>query len=47
MVIPLVATLTKMGSTLTVDFTGTAPQIRGFKNSSLANTYSAVYAGIA
>ena len=30
-----------------VDFTGTAPQIRGFKNSSLANTYSAVYAGIA
>jgi N-methylhydantoinase B len=32
---------------LTVDFTGTAPQIRGFKNSSLANTYSAVYAGIA
>ena len=47
MVIPLVATLTKMGSALTVDFTGTAPQIRGFKNSSLANTYSAVYAGIA
>ena len=46
-VIPLVLTLTKQGSALTVDFTGTAPQIRGFKNSSLANTYSAVYAGIA
>jgi N-methylhydantoinase B len=47
MTIPLVATLTKQGDTLTVDFTGTAPQIRGFKNSSLANTYSAVYAGLA
>ena len=46
-VIPLVVTLTKSGDRLTVDFTGTAPQIRGFKNSSLANTYSAVYAGIA
>jgi N-methylhydantoinase B len=45
--IPLVLTLTKQGGALTVDFTGTAPQIRGFKNSSLANTYSAVYAGIA
>ena len=47
MVIPLVLTLTKKSSSMTVDFTGTAPQIRGFKNSSLANTYSAVYAGIA
>ena len=46
-VIPLLLTLTKQAGTLTVDFTGTAPQIRGFKNSSLANTYSAVYAGIA
>lgn len=45
--IPLVATLTKKGERLTVDFTGTAPQIRGFKNSSIANTYSSVYAGIA
>jgi N-methylhydantoinase B len=45
--IPLVATLTKSGDRLTVDFTGTAPQIRGFKNSSVANTYSSVYAGIA
>jgi len=40
-------TLTKRGDRMTVDFTGTDPQIRGFKNSSLANTYAAVYAGIA
>lgn len=46
-VIPLVMTVTKTGGAMTVDFTGTAPQIRGFKNSSLANTYSGVYAGIA
>ncbi|WMY10923.1 hydantoinase B/oxoprolinase family protein [Paraburkholderia phenoliruptrix] len=31
---------------LTVDFTGSAPQILGFKNSSLANTHSAVYVGL-
>jgi N-methylhydantoinase B len=31
----------------TVDFTGTHKQIRGFKNSSLANTHSAVYAAFA
>ena len=30
-----------------VDFTGTDPQMRGFKNSSIANTTSAVYMGIA
>ena len=47
MVIPLRLGLTKTAATMTVDFTGTAPQIKGFKNSSLANTYSAVYAGIA
>ena len=40
-------TLTKTGDAMTVDFTGTDPQIRGFKNSSLANTYSAVYAAVA
>ncbi len=45
--IRLVTTITKAGDKLTVDFTGTAPQIRGFKNSSVANTWSAVYAGIA
>lgn len=37
----------KIGGKLTVDFTGTDPQIRGFKNSSLANTHSAVYAAVA
>ena len=31
------------GDEITVDFTGTDPQIRGFKNSSVANTWSAVY----
>ncbi len=35
--------VTVTGDRLTVDFTGTCEQIRGFKNSSLANTYSAVY----
>ncbi|MFO0292156.1 MAG: hydantoinase B/oxoprolinase family protein [Rhodospirillales bacterium] len=47
MEIPIRATLTKSGDRLTVDFTGTHPQIRGFKNSSLANTTSAVFAGLA
>ncbi|BCH12352.1 methylhydantoinase (plasmid) [Mesorhizobium sp. 131-3-5] len=32
--------------TVVVDFTGSADQIRGFKNSSLANTYSAVYVAL-
>ena len=45
--VALCLTLTKRADRITVDFTGTDPQIRGFKNSSLANTYSAVYAGIA
>jgi N-methylhydantoinase B len=40
-------TVTVAGDRLTVDFDGTSPQIRGFKNSSLANTYSAVYAALA
>jgi N-methylhydantoinase B len=31
---------------MTFDFTGTDPQTRGFKNSSLANTHSAVYAAV-
>jgi len=31
---------------LTVDFTGTHAQIKGFKNSSIANTYSAVYTAL-
>ncbi|MDH3739388.1 MAG: hydantoinase B/oxoprolinase family protein, partial [Alphaproteobacteria bacterium] len=39
--------MTVAGEEMTVDFTGTDPQMRGFKNSSLANTYSAVYMGLA
>lgn len=32
---------------MTVDFTGTDAQMKGFKNSSIANTHSAVYVGVA
>src|SRR5262249_46774438 len=39
--------VTSDGRTLVCDFTGTDPQLRGFKNSSLANTHSAVYLAIA
>lgn len=39
--------ITVAGSDVTVDFTGTDPQIRAFKNSALANTHSAVYIGLA
>ena len=35
--------LTVAGDRVTLDFSGSDPQIRGFKNSSLANTYSAAY----
>jgi N-methylhydantoinase B len=34
--------ITISGSDITFDFTGTSPQIKGFKNSGIANTYSAV-----
>jgi N-methylhydantoinase B len=44
--IPIKVALTIAGDQLTVDFTGTADQIKGFKNSSLANTYSAVYTAL-
>ena len=44
--IPIRATITVRGDRMTVDFTGSHPQIRGFKNSSLANTYSGVYTGL-
>ena len=37
------AAVTVAGDAVTVDFTGTDPQIRGFKNSSVANTHAAVY----
>ncbi len=40
-------TLTVAGEHLTVDFTGTDPQMKGFKNSSIANTWSAVYTALA
>ncbi len=39
--------LTIQGSALTADFTGTDPQISGYKNSALPNTFSAVYAALA
>lgn len=32
--------------TMTLDFAGTSPQIRGFKNSGIANTHSAVYCAL-
>ncbi|MBT6203406.1 MAG: hydantoinase B/oxoprolinase family protein [Rhodospirillaceae bacterium] len=35
------------GEDITVDFTGTGPQMRGFKNSSIANTMSATYMALA
>jgi len=41
--IPIRATVTIKGEAMTVDFTGSHEQIRGFKNSSFANTYSSVY----
>jgi len=40
------AKLTVTGEEIVVDFSGTDPQIEGFKNSSLANTYSSVYLAI-
>ena len=40
-------TLTVDGDRMKVDFTGSDPQILGFKNSSLGNTYSAVYTALA
>jgi N-methylhydantoinase B len=45
--VPVRVTLEIRDETLIFDFTGSAPQIRGFKNSSIANTYSAVYVAVA
>jgi N-methylhydantoinase B len=45
--IQIAVRITVAGSQVTVDFSGTSPQMRGFKNSSLANTYSAVYMALA
>ena len=38
--------ITIEGDKMIVDFTGTDDQIKGFKNSSLANTYSSVYSAL-
>ncbi|MSQ70325.1 MAG: hydantoinase B/oxoprolinase family protein [Betaproteobacteria bacterium] len=45
--VPIRVKLTVSGDSLAFDFTGSSPQIRGFKNSSLANTCSAVYVAVA
>lgn len=39
-------TMTVDHDTITFDFTGTSPQIKGFKNSGIANTHSAVYCAL-
>lgn len=39
--------MTKAGDSLSFDFTGTGSQTKGFKNSSLSNTYSSVYLAVA
>ncbi len=39
--------VTVIGDHMTIDFTGTDDQMKGFKNSSIANTYSAVYTALA
>jgi N-methylhydantoinase B len=41
------ATVTKAADRLTIDFSGSSPQIKGFKNSSLANSTSAVFTALA
>jgi N-methylhydantoinase B len=45
--VPIRVALTIEGDGMTFDFAGTSPQIRGFKNSSLANTTSCVYVAVA
>ncbi|MEQ9447803.1 MAG: hydantoinase B/oxoprolinase family protein, partial [Rhodospirillaceae bacterium] len=39
--------LTIEGDKMTIDYTGTDPQMRGFKNSPLANSHSLTYVGLA
>lgn len=41
------ATLTIAGDSLKIDYTGTDRQMRGFKNSPIANTHSLTYVGLA
>jgi N-methylhydantoinase B len=43
----IAVTLTVGDSRLTIDFEGTSPQVRGFKNSSVANSTSAVFMALA
>jgi N-methylhydantoinase B len=43
----IAVTLTVKDSRLVVDFAGTSPQVRGFKNSSIANSTSAVFMALA
>ncbi|MDB5315281.1 MAG: hypothetical protein JWO24_1125 [Rhodospirillales bacterium] len=38
--------VTISGGDITFDFTGTSPQIKGFKNSGIANTHAAVYVSL-
>jgi N-methylhydantoinase B len=38
--------ITKRGDTIHVDYTGTDPQMKGFKNSSISNTRSATYVAL-
>ena len=45
--VPVRVALEIREDSLVFDFTGSSAQIRGFKNSSLANTYSAVYVAVA
>lgn len=45
--VPIRVTITVKGEEITVDFSGSASQIKGFKNSSFANTHSAVYVALA
>jgi N-methylhydantoinase B len=44
--VPIRVKLTVDGDSLEFDFTGSSPQIKGFKNSSLANTCAAVYVAV-
>jgi N-methylhydantoinase B len=39
-------TITKSGDSLVVDYSGTDPQMKGFKNSSISNTRSATYVAL-
>jgi N-methylhydantoinase B len=45
--VKIMVTITIERGQLCVDFTGTDPQMRSFKNSSLANTHAAVYMALA